>query len=69
MIGLALPALVVGLRGADHNMLIELLWLLAMTVIGFLLLLPVKGMTRLGGVVMIALYGGFVLLHLLWAVV
>ncbi|HEY7419658.1 MAG TPA: hypothetical protein VH593_31045 [Ktedonobacteraceae bacterium] len=66
VVGLALPALFFGIRGATSGVALELGWLLGMTVVGLLLLLPAKGMTRLGGVGMIILYLLFVVIHLLW---
>lgn len=64
--GLALPTVVFGMRGAASGTLIELGWLLGMTIIGLLLLLPAKGMTRMGGVGMIILYALFVVVHLIF---
>lgn len=66
VVGLALPAVVFGRKGAASGVLIELGWLLGMTVIGLLLLLPAKGMTRLEGAGMIALYLLFIVLHLIF---
>ncbi len=66
VVGLALPALVIGMGSAARDVGVELGWLLGMTVTGLLLLLPAKGMTRVGGVVMIVLYLLFVVVHLLW---
>jgi cation:H+ antiporter len=66
VVGLALPALVIGMRSAAHDVGVELGWLLGITVIGLLLLLPAKGMTRVGGAAMIVLYLLFVVVHLLW---
>jgi cation:H+ antiporter len=66
VVGLALPAVVFGLRGAASGVFLELGWLLGMTVIGLLLLIPAKGMTRMGGAAMIVLYLLFVVIHLLW---
>ena len=66
VVGLALPAVLFGLRGAITDIFLELGWLLGMTVIGLVLLLPAKGMARLGGAGMIVLYLLFVAVHLLW---
>lgn len=66
VVGLALPAVIFGLRSTGSSIFLELGWLLGMTVIGLVLLLPTKGMTRLGGVGMIVLYLLFVAAHLLW---
>jgi cation:H+ antiporter len=66
VIGLALPSLVIGMGSAAREVGLELGWLLGMTVIGLLLLLPAKGMTRVGGAVMIILYLVFVVVHVLW---
>lgn len=66
VVGLALPAVIFGLRGAATDVLLELGWLLGMTVIGLAQLLPARGMTRWGGAAMIVLYLLFVGAHLLW---
>jgi len=66
VVGLALPALVIGIGSAARDVGVELGWLLGMTVTGLLLLLPAKGMTRVGGAAMIVLYLLFVVVHLLW---
>jgi len=66
VVGLALPSLVLGMSGAARGVGVELGWLLGMTVIGLLLLLPAKGMSRVGGATLIALYLLFVVVHLLW---
>ena len=66
VVGLALPALVIGIRSAASGAGVELGWLLGMTVIGLLLLIPAKGMTRVGGAGMIVLYLMFVVVHVLW---
>jgi cation:H+ antiporter len=66
VIGLALPSLLIGMGSAARAVGLELGWLLGMTVIGLLLLLPAKGMTRVGGAVMIILYLVFVVVHVLW---
>jgi hypothetical protein len=63
---LALPALLFGMKGAASDVFIELGWLLGMTVIGLLLLLPSKGMTRAEGAGMIVLYLLFVVVHLIF---
>jgi len=64
--GLALPALLIGMSGAASDVGVELGWLLGMTVIGLLLLIPARGMTRIGGATMIVLYALFVIVHLHW---
>jgi len=66
VVGLALPALVTGMRGAASDVFVELGWLLGMTVIGLLLLLPAKGMTQMGGAGMIVPYLLLVVVHMLW---
>jgi cation:H+ antiporter len=66
VVGLALPSLVIGMGSAARDVGVELGWLLSMTVIGLLLLLPAKGMTRVGGAALILLYLLFVVVHLLW---
>jgi cation:H+ antiporter len=67
VVGLALPALVIGMGSPARGVSLELAWLLGMTVIALLLLLPAKGMTRMGGAAMIVLYLLFVVVYLLWA--
>jgi cation:H+ antiporter len=64
--GLALPALLIGMSSAARDVGVELGWLLGMTVIGLLLLLPAKGMTRVGGAALIVLYLLFVVMQVLW---
>ena len=66
VVGLALPSLVIGMSRATSHVTLELGWLLGMTIIGLLMLLPAKGMTRLQGAGMIILYVLFVAAHLLW---
>jgi cation:H+ antiporter len=66
VVGLALPALLIGMREATGPVGFELGWLLGMTVIGLLLLLPAKGMTRAGGACLIVLYLLYVVVLLLW---
>jgi cation:H+ antiporter len=66
VVGLALPSLVIGMGSAARDVGVELGWLLGMTVIGLLLLLPAKGMSRVGGALLLVLYLLFVVVHLLW---
>ncbi len=66
VVGLALPALVIGMGGAAGGVGVELGWLLGMTVIGLLLLLPARGMSRAGEALLLVLYLLFVVVHLLW---
>jgi cation:H+ antiporter len=66
VVGLALPALLIGMSSAARDVGVELGWLLGMTVIGLLLLLPAKGMTRVGGAALIVLYLLFVVVQVLW---
>ncbi len=66
VVGLALPALVIGMSSAARGVGVELGWLLGMTVIGLLLLIPAKGMTRVGGAALIVLYLLFVIVQVLW---
>ncbi|HLI71719.1 MAG TPA: hypothetical protein VKV19_18330 [Ktedonobacteraceae bacterium] len=66
IVGLALPAIVFGTRSAASGVFLELGWLLGMTIIGLLLLLPSRGMTRIGGAGMIILYLAFVTAHIRW---
>ncbi len=65
VVGLTLPALVIGMGSAAQEVGVELGWLLGMTVIGLLLLLPAKGMTRVGGAALIVLYLLFVVVQVL----
>jgi cation:H+ antiporter len=67
VVGLALPALVIGMSSAAGEVGVELGWLLGMTVIGLLLLIPAKGMTRVGGAALIVLYLLFVVVQVLWS--
>jgi cation:H+ antiporter len=67
VVGLALPALLIGLGSPARGVGLELAWLLGMTVISLLLLLPAKGMTRMGGALLIVLYLLFVVVYLFWA--
>jgi cation:H+ antiporter len=64
--GLALPTLVIGIGSTAREVGVELGWLLGMTMVGLLLLLPAKGMTRVGGAAMIVLYLVFVVVQVLW---
>jgi cation:H+ antiporter len=64
--GLALPAAILGLHGATNGLAFALAWLFGMTVIALLLLLPARGMTRLGGTILVDLYLLFVLAQLRW---
>src|SRR5207247_8455276 len=61
VVGLALQALVIGMSSAARGVGVELGWLLGMTVIGLLLLIPAKGMIRVGGAALIILYLLFVI--------
>ncbi len=63
VMGLALPALVLSITfQAASDLIVGLAWLLGMTVLGLLLLLPMRGMTRVGGMGLILLYLSFVVL-------
>ncbi len=66
VVGLALPALIIGMDSAACGVGVELWWLLGMTVIGLLLLVPAKGMDRVGGAALIILYLLFVVVQVLW---
>jgi cation:H+ antiporter len=68
VVGLALPALIIGVGSAAQDIGVELGWLLGMTVIGLLLLVPAKGMSRGGGALLLVLYLVFVVVHLLWPI-
>ncbi len=58
--GIALPALIVGGVSAGKAGLLDLLWLLGMTAVVLALLARRRGLTRPGGVAVIALYVLFV---------
>jgi len=60
--GIALPALIFGGVSAGRSGLLDLLWLLGMTVVVLALLARRRGLTRPGGVAVIALYVLFVAL-------
>jgi cation:H+ antiporter len=66
VVGLALPALIIGMSNKASDVFVELGWLLGMTVIGLLWLIPAKGMTRMEGVGMIVLYFLFIAVHILF---
>src|SRR5258708_133495 len=66
VIGLALPALVIGMGSTARERRIKLGWLFGMIVGRLLLLIPAKGMTRMGGAEMIIRSLLFVVVHLLW---
>ncbi len=58
--GIALPALIFGGVSAGRSGLLDLLWLLGMTAVALALLARRRGLTRPGGVALIALYALFV---------
>lgn len=60
--GIALPALIFGGVSAGRSGLLDLLWLLGMTAVVLALLARRRGLTRPGGVALIALYALFVAL-------
>lgn len=60
--GIALPALIFGGVSAGRSGLLDLLWLLGMTAVTLALLARRRGLTRPGGVAVIALYVLFVAL-------
>jgi cation:H+ antiporter len=62
--GVMLPAVIVGLAGATGLVKFDLAWLTAMTLIALLVLARRGGARRVDGVVLIALYLGFVGVHL-----
>ena len=62
VVGLAMPALLLGVSSTAGHVFFELGWLLGMTVIGLALLL-VRGVTRVWGVVLMVLYVSFVVIH------
>lgn len=66
VVGLALPSLVLQIGSVTREAGFELGWLLGMTVIALLLLLPARGMTRVGGGALIVLYLVFVVVQALW---
>jgi cation:H+ antiporter len=62
--GVMLPALIVGLAGATGLVKFDLAWLAGMTLIALLVLARRGGARGADGVVLIALYLGFVAVHL-----
>ncbi len=62
--GVALPALLLGAIGSTHGAALEVLWLLAMTLVALALLLRPRGLTRAGGGALIVLYLLFLLVRL-----
>jgi cation:H+ antiporter len=63
--GVMVPAAIVGLGGATGLVKFDLAWFVGMTTIALLLLARSGGARRLDGIVLIALYLGFVAVHLL----
>jgi cation:H+ antiporter len=64
VVGLTLPALLLGVSGIASHVIFELGWLWGMTVIGLVLLLT-RGVTRLWGAGLLILYIAFVVIHIL----
>ena len=64
--GVVLPALFVSVARATTGVKLELGWLLVMTVVTLLLLASRRGLSRLGGVALIAFYIAFVAAELVW---
>lgn len=58
-VGLVLPALFVALGTASSATRIDLAWLIAMTVLCAVMLAGPRGMGRLGGALLVAMYAGF----------
>jgi cation:H+ antiporter len=62
--GVLLPALFVGLASATASVKFDLAWLAGMTILALVLLVPARGLGRVGGWLLIALYLAFVIAHL-----
>jgi cation:H+ antiporter len=65
--GLLLPALLVGLGAASRLVDFDLAWLFAMTTVTLALLARRRGLGAFGGASLIALYGVFVVVQLIYA--
>lgn len=65
LVGIGLPALIVGMGGGGRVEVIELLWLLGMTVLALPLLARRGGLTRIEGAVLISLYLVFVAVRII----
>jgi len=65
--GIALPALIFGGVSVGGSGLLDLLWLLGMTAVALALLARRRGLTRPGGVAIIALYALFVVGVVIWS--
>ena len=65
--GILVPALVVGLAGHSGLTEANLAWLVAMTCVVVVLLAPRRGMTRLGGALLVCFYAAFVAVQLAYA--
>jgi cation:H+ antiporter len=64
--GVVLPALFVSVARATTGVKLELGWLVVMSVVTLLLLVPRRGLGRVGGVALIAFYVAFVAAELVW---
>jgi cation:H+ antiporter len=64
--GVVLPALFVSVARATTGVKLELGWLVLMSVVTLLLLVPRRGLGRVGGVALIAFYVAFVAAELVW---
>jgi len=58
--GVILPALIFGLAPTHGAVLLELGWLLGLTLAALLLTAPRRGLNRIGGLAIVALYLAFV---------
>lgn len=63
-VGVVLPALLISAGGVTGLVGFDLAWMLGMTVLALLLLSPRRGAGRLSGAALVALYLGFVGVHL-----
>ncbi|HEX4521138.1 MAG TPA: hypothetical protein VH063_16270 [Gaiellaceae bacterium] len=62
--GILVPALFVGLAAASTSVKLDFLWVGVMTVVALAALAATRGMGRVAGLVLIAMYLAFVALHL-----
>jgi cation:H+ antiporter len=64
--GVALPALIVAVAPLIGLVTFDLVWLLGMTVVTLIVLRRPRGADRPGGILLIALYAVFVVIHATW---
>ncbi len=62
--GILVPALFVGIAAASGSVKFDFAWLAGMTAIALVALIPVRGMGRTAGVLLIATYVAFVAIHI-----